>query len=274
MPAQYQPLTGTVLDKAKKYQPDLQLPSGEEKQLIKVWCRAVMCNGILCFLYIYEWSISHITLWTVTHYFKKKVWGPVKRWYRTVTRTWQRKLVAVVGTGLAAAALYYFRKAVATAVTWVWKKVLVVVVAIGWKIILIVIALIIIALIIAYFVYRHEWDYEPVIVCVEGDTIVCVCYDDGHYKVGRLAPPPQSPPINLLVVPGTHNFEPGGSGGFKATTFTELTRPQLDAWEKQLNDLPRNGNPILSLEGAFEDPCDVCENKSNFTKGALRSTPR
>ncbi|MBO3698678.1 hypothetical protein [Roseivirga sp. E12] len=271
MPAQHQPLTGTILDKAKKYQPDLQLPSGEEKQLIKVWCRAVMCNGILCFLYVYEWNISHLTISTVTHYFKKNVWGPVKRWFTRTFRTWQRKLVAVAGATIVG---YIFRKVIAAVAKTVWKWVATVVTVKFFVIVLIIIAVIIIISVIVYFIYRHEWDYEPVIVCVEGDTIVCVCYDDGHYKVGRLAPPPQSPPINLLVVPGTHNFEPGGSGGFKATSFTELTRPQLDTWEKQLNDLPRNGNPILSLEGAFEDPCNVCENKSNFTKGALHSTPR
>ncbi len=271
MPAQHQPLTGAILDKAKKYQPDLQLPSGEQNQLIKVWCRAVMCNGILCFLYIYEWSISHLTIRTVTHYFKKKIWGPVKRWFTRTFRTWRRKLVAVAGAAIVG---YIFRKVIGTAARAVWTWVSKVVTVKFFVIVLIIIAIIIIISVIVYYIYKHDWDYEPVIVCVEGDTIVCVCYDDGHYKVGRLAPPPQSPPINLLVVPGTHNFEPGGSGGYKASTLTELTKPQLDIWEKQLNDLPRNGNPILSLEGAFEDPCDVCENQSYFTKGSLHSTPR
>lgn len=252
MPSTSVPLTGETLDKAKRFQPRLKIPSGERGQLINVWVSAARCNGLLCFLFVYEWVISHITFKTVYHYTIRRLVRRYERWVRRIKRKWVRVLVRVATWAIIAFIAYLVYKYVAK---WVLK-----IIVTYWLVVLIVVIILIIVMVIIYYYYRHDWDYEPVIVCIEGDTVVCVCYDAGHYEIGKLSPP--STPPGLEVVPGTHNFEPGdGTGNYTTNNLKELTRKQIDEWNKKLKDLPRkSGQPVLSLEGAFTDPCKACKN--------------
>lgn len=251
MPSTPVPVTGETLDKAKRFQPRLKIPSGERTQLINVWVSAATCDGLLCFLFVYEWVISHLTIHTVYHYTIDRLVRRYERWVRSWRRRWVRVLIRVATWAIIAFIAYLVYRYVAKLVlTWVVANILVV---------SIVVVILIIVTVIVYYRYKHDWDYEPVIVCVEGDTVVSVCYDAGHYKVGRDGSP--STPPDLEVVPGTHNFEPGdGTGSYTSSNLQELTRQKIDEWNQKLKDLPRgSGQPVLSLEAAFTDPCGACD---------------
>lgn len=264
------PLSGSVLDDAKKFQPRLKLPSGEESELINVWARAVICSRMLCFLYVYEWSISRVTLKTIYHYVVTRTIRKIKKSIKKVISSWKKIVVtstiAVVIVGFLGWLINKF--VMTTVVTWVLSTIVT-----FWLVWLILIIIAIIVLVIVYYLYKHEWDYEPVIVCTEGDVVLYVCFDAGHYSVGKQVPP-TNPPI-LEVIPGTHNYETGlGNGTYTSPTLKELTQSQLDDWQKKLKDLPRGRyQPILSLQEAFDSPCSVC-NRAYFSTPRIRSVPK
>ncbi len=106
----------------------------------------------------------------------------------------------------------------------------------------------------------HDWDYEPVIVCIDNATgAKKLIHSTSHYRASVTTSE------ELEVTKNTHGYSPTTKTGgktFPVENFKEMTEEQLRLMNNALSGIPRLPfHPELSLNWACKDPLKVEKNR-------------